>query len=44
MSLHLQNDYINIYLPHSGSWKSLINMYFFKALRLKAALDVQNIC
>lgn len=26
MSLHLQKDYINIYLPHSGSWKGLINM------------------
>lgn len=43
MSLHLQDGDINIYLPHSGSWKSLINMYMFKALRVKAALEVQNI-
>jgi len=44
MSLHLQNDYINIYLPHNGSWKSLINMKLFTALGLKAVLEVQNIC
>lgn len=32
MSLHLQNYYINIYLPHPGSWKSLINMFSYLKL------------